>query len=339
MIFVTGASGLVGSHLLYDLLRSGKQVRALVHRPESKHNVLKVFSLYSADATTLFNRIEWVQADLSDIYSLLDILEGVDDVYHCAATVSFHKKDKALLMQTNAEGTANLVNACLEKKIRKFCHVSSVATLGRPDNGQPMSEADFWKASPSNSQYSISKYAAEREVWRAMEEGLPAVIVNPSMILGPGNWNQSTCAFFKKGYEGIRFYTEGSNGFVDVRDVSALMIRLMESEIVQERFVLNAENKGFREFFDAIHRHFGKPSASIKAGAFLSKVAWVLDSLRSKLSGTAALITKESAQSAQRTSLYSSQKIRSTFPDFQFIPVERSVEETCAHFLTEIKGN
>jgi dihydroflavonol-4-reductase len=179
MILVTGGTGLVGSHLLYDLTRSGKNVRVLKRMNSNVSTVKKVFSYYTPDPELLLNKIEWVDADLLDVYSLIEAMDGVTEVYHCAAMVSFEKKHQAEMMKINVEGTSNMVNAALEKGVKKFCHVSSIASLGRVENGGLTSEETFWKSSPDNSNYSISKYGAEREVWRAAEEGLNVVIVNP----------------------------------------------------------------------------------------------------------------------------------------------------------------
>lgn len=335
MILVTGGTGLVGTHLLYDLCRSGKRVRVLKRANSNIANVKKVFSYYTSDPDLLLGNIEWRDADLLDVYSLLEVMEGVTEVYHCAAMVSFESSHQAEMMKTNIEGTANMVNAALEKGVKKFCHVSSIATLGRVENGGLTTEETFWKSSPDNSNYSISKYGAEREVWRASEEGLDVVIVNPSLIVGPGNWEQSSSNMFSKGYKGIRFYSSGINGFVDVRDVSALMIRLMESNIVNQRFLLNSENATFKLFFELIHRGFGKPEPSIKAGKFLSGFAWRAEKFRSLLSGSAPLITRETARSAHRISRFSNKKISEIFPDYKFIPLEESIKETCKLFLKD----
>jgi dihydroflavonol-4-reductase len=335
MILVTGGTGLVGTHLLYDLCRSGKSVRALKRSSSNIENVRKVFSYYSTDPDELLSRIEWKDADLLDIYSVLEVMENVSEVYHCAAVVSFEKQKQAEMLKTNIEGTANLVNAALEKGIRKFCHVSSIASLGRAENGGLTTEETFWKSSPENSVYSISKYGAEREVWRAAEEGLNIIIVNPSLIIGPGNWEQSSSNMFSKGYKGLKYYSSGINGFVDVRDVSSLMIRLMESSVTNQRFLLNAENASFRTFFDLIHQGFNKKLPFIKAGKFLSGMAWRGELLRSFISGSAPLITRETARSAHRVSRFSNEKIRNTFPDHSFISLERSVKDTCELFLKD----
>ncbi|MDF2437390.1 MAG: hypothetical protein K0Q95_1766 [Bacteroidota bacterium] len=337
MILVTGGTGLVGTHLLYDLCKSGEKVRVLKRNNSNVSNVKKVFSYYTSEPEKLLSNIEWYDADLLDIYSLLEAMEGIDKIYHCAAMVSFESAHQTEMMRTNIEGTANMVNAALEKGIKKFCHVSSIATLGRAEHGGLTDESTLWKSSPENSNYSISKYGAEREVWRASEEGLNVVIVNPSLIVGPGNWQQSSSNMFSKAYKGILFYSSGLNGFVDVRDVSTLMIRLMNSNIVNQRFIINAENASFKHFFELIHSGFSKSHPSVKAGKFLSGFAWRMEKLRSILSGSTPLITKETARSAHRISRFSNKKIGTTFPDFKFIALDKSIKDTCELYLKDVK--
>jgi dihydroflavonol-4-reductase len=339
MILVTGGTGLVGSHLLYDLVRSGKPVRALKRKHSNIRNVEKVFSYYSDQFTALFKKIEWVDADLMDIYSLLPALDGIEYIYHCAAMVSFEPKHQEEMMRSNIEGTANLVNAALTMNIKKFCHVSSIATLGREANEPFVTENMFWKASPENSNYAVSKYGAEREVWRAAEEGLNVIIVNPSLIIGGGNWQQSSSNMFSKAYKGIRFYTEGINGFIDVRDVCKLMIKLTESDIANQRFILTAENATFRHYFDLIHTALGKSKPRIKAGKFLSSFAWKAEKVRYFLTGATPLITKETARSAHRISRFSNSKILTVFPDYQFISLDESVKATARLYLKDLTRN
>ena len=338
MILVTGGTGLVGTHLLYDLTKSGKKVRVLKRSNSNVSNVKKVFSYYSSDVDSLLKNIEWVDADLLDVYSLMEAMEGVEEVYHCAAMVSFEKRHQDEMMKINIEGTANMVNAALEKGIKKFCHVSSIASIGRAERGGVTSEETPWKSSPENSNYSISKYGAEREVWRAAEEGLNVVIVNPSLILGGGNWTQSSSNMFTKGYKGIKFYSEGTNGFVDVRDVASIMIKLMNSDISSQRFLLNGENASFQHYFDLIHEAFGKPKSSIKAGKFLTGFAWRAESIRALLTGAPPLITRETSLSANRKSSFSNEKFLKVFPDYKFIPLAQSVKETCALYLRDLQS-
>ena len=335
VILVTGGTGLVGSHLLFDLCRSGKQVRALKSSNSDLANVKKVFSYYVDNSDTLLKNIEWVNADLLDVYSLIEAMEGITHVYHCAAMVSFEPKHEDEMRRINIEGTANMVNAALEKGIKKFCHVSSIAAIGRAEHTALSDEETFWKSSPDHSNYSISKYASEREVWRASEEGLNVVIVNPSLIIGAGNWEQSSAAMFGKGYEGLKYYTNGLNGFIDVRDVAALMIVLMESEIKNQRFLLSSENTAYRRFFDLMHREFGKPKSYIKVGRLLTGFAWRAEKIRSMITGARPFITKETANSSHNVSSFSNEKIKKAFPNYQFIPIEQSIKDTCKLFLKE----
>jgi nucleoside-diphosphate-sugar epimerase len=337
MILVTGGTGLVGTHLLYDLTRSGNKVRVLKRADSNVSNVKKVFSYYTSDTEALLKNIEWMDADLLDIYSLMEAMEGITEVYHCAAIVSFEKKHEAEMMRINVTGTSNMVNAALEKGVKKFCHVSSIASLGRAERGGLTSEETFWKSSPENSNYAISKYGAEREVWRASEEGLNVMIVNPSLIIGAGNWTQSSSNMFSKGYNGIKYYSAGENGFIDVRDVAALMIKLMASELKNQRYLLNSENATFRRYFDVMHESFGKVKPRIKAGSFLTGFAWRAEMFRALLTGSKPLITKETSRSANRISRFSNEKILKTFPEYQFISMEQSIKDTCALFLKDVK--
>ena len=335
VILVTGGTGLVGSHLLFDLCKSGKKVRALKRSNSTIDNVKKVFAYYTDAPEQLFNTIEWVDADLTDIYSLIDAMENITDVYHCAAMVSFDPKQENEMMKINVDGTANMVNAALQKGIRKFGHVSSIATIGRPEHVDTLTEEFFWKLSPEHSNYSISKYGAEREVWRAVEEGLDVIIINPSLIIGAGNWQQSSSTLFTQAYKGLKYYTLGENGFVDVRDVAALLIALMESTVKNERYILNSENVSYKRFFDMAHQEFGKPATSITTGKIISNIAWRAEAFRSLITGNTPLITKETATSAHTISHYSNKKIKSVFPDYNFISIEQAIKDTCKLFLKD----
>jgi len=334
MILVTGGTGLVGSHLLYDLVQKEVPVRALKRSEPSLAAVRKTFSFYCSNPDELFSRIEWVEGDICDMASVEDALEGVDTVYHSAAIVSFNPRDREQMLRVNVEGTANVVNACLVKNIRKLCHVSSIATLGRNSTRDLVTEETHWKTSPENSWYAISKYGAEREVWRGAEEGLNVVVVNPSLIIGPGDWTKGSIVVFRMASKGLKFYTSGKTGYVDVRDVSAAMIRLMESNISGERFILNGANLPFRSFFDMMHLQFGKPEATVRVGSFLAGLGWRVEKIRSSLLGKEPVITKETAEAANYSYEFSSQKIKTAL-GFEFIPVEQSVKEICGFFKKE----
>lgn len=309
MILVTGGTGLLGSHLLLELASAGKKVRALKRKSSDTNQVRKVFSYYVQNADELLGNIEWFEGDLMDFGSVEDSMEGVSEIYHAGAIVSFHPGDHKAMLKVNIEGTANLVNLALEKTISKFCYVSSIATLGRADNLGLTNEETYWKSSNKNSQYGISKYGAEREVWRGIEEGLNAVIVNPSVILGPGFWNDNS-GMFRLVWEGLKYYTQGVNGFVDVRDVMSVMIKLMERNVFGQRFIVSSENVSYQLIFSLMAKYFDKPAPFVNVPPILSHITWRMEGLRSFIMKTKPELTKEMATTASQKYFYSSDKIR-----------------------------
>lgn len=332
MNLVTGGTGLVGSHLLYELVSGGKKVRATMRKNSQLELVSKLFLWYdAARGQKLFSEIEWVEADVNDVFSLREALQGVNNVYHCAAMVSFLPADRQQMMKVNVNGTANLVNACLEQGIEKFCHCSSVAAIGQPDEGKPTVESLVWKTSSTNSWYSISKYGAEREVWRGSEEGLPVVIVNPTIVIGPGDTARSSAQLYQSVKNGLKFYTKGVTGFVDARDVASAMVQLAESPVVNERFILSSENLQYRKVFDFFAASAGVQPPKYFAGPVLSAIAWRMEKLRSLITGRKPLITRETARNANNVRLFSSEKIQKAI-GFKFRPVEEAAKNTTAFY-------
>ena len=336
MILVTGGTGLVGSHLLYDLAKSGEKIRALRRRNSHVEQVRKVFSYYSVEAERLFAKIEWVEGELLDYQSVLDAMEGIDEVYHCAAFVSFNKRDRLEVLRNNIEGTANMVNAALEQKVRKLGFVSSIAALGRPLSGEDITEELIWRPSRHTSAYSESKFKSEMEVWRGIAEGLNAVIINPSVIIGPGMWNRGSGLFFKNIWKGLRYYTLGVNGYVDVRDVVLALTSLMKTEISGERFIVSSENLSVQDIFGMIARHLGKAPPSRYASPAMMSFVQKLDALKSALFFTAPALPKETLHSAHQQVRYSNHKIRQAL-GMEFIPMEKSVMETARQFLKDVQ--
>ena len=330
MVFVTGGTGLLGARLIFDLVNAGYQVRALKRSTSDLSVVQDVFKQNAQSA----DQIDWVEGDVLDYYSLLDGLEGVEDVYHCAAMVSFNPKAKEAMMKINVEGTANLVNACLEKGIRKLCYASSVAAVGQVLDDSVITEETDWKTSVGKSNYSVSKYQSEQEVWRGIEEGLDAVIVNPSIIIGPGQWKKSSARMFLDVNRGMKYYTSGINGFVDVRDVTQSMIQLMQGNIVGERYIINGENLAFKEVFDGIADALGKKRPTIKVSTWMLEVFWRADKIRTILTGGKPLISKEIAREANNISNYSNQKISKAI-QLNFTPIHQSIKDTAAVFISQ----
>jgi dihydroflavonol-4-reductase len=339
MILVTGGTGLVGSHLLLSLVRKGHHVKALKRKTSDIEGVRKVFRWYSSQEEELFRKIEWMEGDILDYYSLEAILKDVDIIYHCAAVVSFARRQRSGVIQNNVEGTANLINAALTCGVKQFCHVSSISALGKNRDGSPVTEDSGWIPSNKNSGYSESKFYSEAEVWRGIEEGLEAVIVNPSVIIGPGNWNIGSCRFFPMIYKGLRFYTSGENGYVDVRDVAEAIVMLTDKEnfnkAKNQKYLLNADNLGYREFFHMIADAMHKPGPTIRATSFILHIAGKATSLWSLVSGKEAIFNKDTISSAIRKNRYDGSKITKVF-GFRYRTVQQAVRHTAACFLGEI---
>jgi dihydroflavonol-4-reductase len=321
-VLITGANGLVGSAIARRLVEAGHQVLAMC-RAESDLSLLK----------TIKSKIELIEGDVLDILSLEKAIAQAQYVVHAAAVVSFAPKDRNRLYKINVEGTANVVNVCLEKNIKKLVFISSVAAIGRPiiplknknqNEGIFINENQKWEESPFNSHYAKSKYLAENEVWRAEAEGLNVVVLNPSIILGEGDWNKSSTQLFKYVYDENPFYTFGTINYVDVKDVVEAVFRLIFSEMKGERFILNAGSMSYQAFFNKIADAFGKkrPKWGIKPN--LMEVIWRIEAVRSWLTGKTPLITKETAKTARTNFIYDNHKIKKIL-DFEFTPLDETI--------------
>ena len=338
MILVTGGTGLVGSHLLYKLVTANKKVRAIVRDTAKIDQANKIFSYYTDNAEELINKIEWHRADILDLESLDSAFDNVEKVYHCAAMVAIGGKQNHKIIQNNVNGTEHIVNLCIEKGVKKLCHVSSVAALGHAMNGELVDENTKWSNTKNSSAYSISKYKSEMEVWRGIQEGLHAVIVNPSVILGPGIWNSGSGALFTKAAKGMKFYTEGITGFVDVRDVVDSMILLMEKDINNERFLINSENLSYKELFDQVAENMSVKKPTVKATKGLLFIAYVLDKAASMLQIKKQEITKEVIRAGNSNSRYSNQKIIQQLGK-SFISINQSIGFIASKYKNELTIN
>jgi len=336
MIFVTGGTGLVGTHLIYELLKRGEKVRAIRRENSKIEKLEKVISYYHTSPHDLLKNLEWVYADILDVYSLEDAMEGVDRVYHAAAIISFNPSEHQKMIENNTRGTANIVNVALHKKIKKICHVSSIAAVGRDNTKEVVTEIDQWTYSKCQSAYAVSKFESEREIWRGIAEGLNAVIVNPSIIFGPGHWGKGSSVIFSRLWKGLKFYTKGVTGYVDVRDVVECMIQLMNSTYTNERYILNTENVSYKKLFDHISHELQKPEPKIYVTKFMSELAWRLVKAISMVSGKKPFITREIARTANKKYYFSNDKI-CTALDFQFRPIEQTIKDTALHFLEDHK--
>lgn len=307
MILITGATGLVGSHLILHLLMQDQKVRAIFRREENKKNVLQVFEYYKRKE--LFDEIEWVQADILDIPSLETVFHGVEYVYHCAALISFDPKEEEKLRKSNIEGTANVVNLSIDFGVKKLCYVSSIAALGDlKDFESVVTEETEWNPEAHHSDYAISKYGAEMEVWRAHQEGLKVIVVNPGVILGPLFWTKGSGEIYKKVRRGLSFYTKGGTGFISVTDVVKSMIGLMQSENEGERFILVSETLTYHEITHLIASKLGVDSPKIHAKKWMTGMAWRLDGLLG-LFGKKRMLSKDMARTLHTINYFDSSKI------------------------------
>ncbi len=334
MILVTGGTGLVGSHLLYQLVLQNERIVAIYRKSSDINAIKNVFSYYSDQAEKLFKTIKWIEADITDIPSLTEAFKSVTHVYHAAAMISFNTIDYKNMRKVNIEGTANIVNLCIENQIKKLCFVSSIAAIGKPLSGKEITENNEWNVEQNNYGYAITKYGAEIEVWRASQEGVDVVIVNPGLILGPGFWKGGSGKLFTNMYNGFKFYTEGVTAFVGVTDVVMIMINLMKSTIYNERYILVSENDSFKNVFFAIADGLKKKRPSIKATKLLSSIAWRVSWLTQKIIGVKSMITKQTAQSSHNKYYYSNKKIREAL-EYNFEPLPDTIKTTCKHYLKD----
>ncbi|MFT2007297.1 NAD-dependent epimerase/dehydratase family protein [Pontibacter sp. 13R65] len=317
-VFVTGGSGLLGSYLIPALVAQGYVVKALYRG--------------SIPAIAGGRDVTWLEGDVLDPSLLREALKGVQYVFHSAGLVSYAPQDEELLKQVNVEGTANIVDACLEAGNIKLCHVSSIAAIGRSKTAPVLSEKNKWDQAEEHSAYASSKYFGELEVWRGVAEGLKAVVVNPSVILGPADWGRSSTRLFKYVFDEKPFYTVGSANFVDVRDVVDAMIKLTFSDISAERFILNAEQMEYKTFFEQVARCFGKKAPSRKVIPALAEVVWRLEHALALVTGRRPLITKDTARVSGKSHLFSNEKVRQAI-DFEFRPLGETIAWCCSQLL------
>ncbi len=322
MILVTGGAGLLGKALITQLLKEGKAIRAIYNK-----TILPDFN---------GQHLEQVQCNILDVVGLEEAMVGVEQVYHCAAIITFNPKREQEMFKINIEGTANVVNAALDARVKKMVYASSVAALGRIREDAPINETMNWTEETSNSSYGQSKYMAEMQVWRGIGEGLNAVMVNPVVILGPGDWNAGSSQIFKNAFDEFPWYATGTTGFVDVRDVVKAMILLMNSDITAERFIVSAQNRTYSDLFNLIAKAFGKKPPHKKVTPTLAALVWRLEALKSFFTRRDPLITKETATTALTKATFDNSKLLKYFPGFTYRTIEESVADTCAIFQQKL---
>jgi dihydroflavonol-4-reductase len=328
-ILITGATGFVGAYLTRFLVNKGYTNLVCMKRATSLMNLV----------AEVADRVQWVEGDIRDVPFLEEILRGyqIKQIFHCAAIVSYDAREREEMYDINANGTANVVNVALDCGIEKLVHVSSIAAIGRVEHETTVSENSKWQRSDLNTHYAISKYQAEQEVWRGVAEGLSAVIINPSVILGSQFWEHGTGRLFEQVWTGLRFYTEGATGYVDVRDVVCFMEKLMASDIDSQRFILNGENLTYKKMFEDIAQHLGKKPATIPVTPWIRQVAWRVEWLKSLITKKRPLITKETARTSATTFFFKNEKSLGAFSDFHYTPIAETIAATARQFLESRK--
>lgn len=334
MILVTGGTGFLGAHLLYHLLQCNKEVTSIHRKNSSFETIKRIFLNYSEKGMADFDKIKWIESDILKAGEIEDSFKNIEIVYHTAAMVSYNPSDNYKMYVNNVEGTRNVVNAAISNNIKKLCYVSSIAALGESGSDSLIDEATAWKEEYGNSGYSVSKFYAELEVWRGIEEGLNAVIVNPSVILGYGNWDKGSNALFNAVYKGLNYYTLGSSGFISVEDVCNLMIMLTDSEECNSSFILNAENIEYKSVFEMIAASLKVKSPKKHATPVITEILWRLESLRSRLSFKSPVITKESARTSHKLLKYTDGKLQKSIK-YQYKSVEETINELGNLYLRE----
>lgn len=334
MVFVTGATGILGRVIVLELLKKGKNVRAAKRPTSNLNEVRHSYTFYTENPDDYFNRIEWVDVDFNDMYSLQEALKEVDEVYHCAAKVSFHPHDEKEMYRTNIKGTENLLYACEGSGVNKFLHVSSIAVLDNfNEKGELDEESDF-NPKLDHSAYALSKHLSEMEVWRASAEGLNVVIVNPGIIIGSGNWGNSSGDVFPT-FEKNSFTFSGGSSYVDVRDVAEISIKLMEKNIFGERFIVIAENRRYAELGKQIRSRLNLKEAKILSD-FQLNIGVLANTLFGWLIPALRMATRSNVKSISEMNTVSNEKIKSRL-NYQFIPLSESIDFHLNNYINDKK--
>ena len=333
MILVTGATGLVGGHLLWKLLQTHDKVVAIRRKTSSIEALKTIFCFYGLDVEALLQKIEWRDADVLDLDSLVLAFHDIDLVYHCAAVVSLSSSSDTMT-DTNVTGTKNIVEMALKNRVTKLCYVSSIAACGQSVDNRYIDENTNWKNTENRNAYSRSKYYAELEIWKGIERGLNAVIVNPGVILGISGTQTGSSQIFFQVKKGLPFYTAGGSGYIDVRDVAKSMILLAESDISAHRFILVSENCSNKEILSWMADSFGKRRPQILISKSLMMIIGTVLQFVGNVFGFKPLIDKSIARSVSHLEKYSNNKIKTEI-NFEFIPIKECIADVCCFLKLE----
>ncbi|GAA5220753.1 SDR family oxidoreductase [Membranihabitans marinus] len=326
-IFVTGGTGFLGTYLLHLLVHRGYHNITALCRANSQRELIK----------DIEGQIQWVEGDLSDHQTLYDVIENQQVVIHAAGLVSFNPREEHKLYKVNTDGTANVVNACINHQTEKLIHISSIAAISKDEKLSLLNEDVEWQESKYTSIYAKSKFHGELEIWRGIAEGLNATILNPSIILGAGYWEQTSCKMFTEVYGGLKFYTPGKTGFVDVRDVVRSIVYFMENDHNGQRYIINEDNYFFKDIFEQIANHLEVKPPSKCAPKWLASTIAKFEETKALITGIRPIVTTESIRNAYKDFSYDASKVKNT-SNLSFIPIAQTIEETAQLLKTSSNG-
>ena len=334
-IAITGATGLVGSHLLAELISRGFRDFTLPVRSASR--VRRMTATLDREGVDHSNaRFNVLEIELTNPVELKDAFTGIDTVFNCAAAVSLGAMDEQKLIDGNVQIARHVVNACLDAGVGKLVHVSSIAALGEaPEGAEYIDETMVPESLSGMPAYYAGKLLSENEVMRGVACGLRAVVVNPAVILGAGDWHSGSTAMVPYMTMGIPFYTEGVTGMVDVKDVARAMADLAEYEdAVGQRYILCGANISYKEFLTLSARSSGAKPPRIRTGRSMLGTAWRGAWLWSKLTGSQPLFNKDLTQVLLKKTRYSTEKIKNTL-NFEFTPIGETIDRIVKQYLAE----
>ncbi len=323
---MTGATGMVGAHLIRHLSESGYQNIVGIRRESSDMGLVLDY----------LETVEWKNAEVRDITDW-DFLQAGDIVVHTAAIVSLADNAVQEMYDVNINGTENLVNASLRAGIKKFIFLSSIAAIGRKKNGELTDEAENFDQSADNSPYSKSKYASERHVWRGQQEGLNTLILNPSVILGAGFWKKSSAVIIDRTAQGLPFYPKGTAGFVDVRDVAKACILAIESNLSNERIILNGFNIEYKKFFSLLTQKLGVKMPTKALPDWMGNIFWRWERLKYRFTGLAPAVTRHTVNSTRKQTRYDNNKSKELL-NLDYYSVERTLSDITDSYLKSMEN-
>lgn len=330
-IAVTGGTGLIGSYLVAELLKRGCRIRLLVRDMRRVGQLHKTLSRMEADS--YFGRIEFYETELNNPHTLAAALTDMEVVFHCAALVTFDPERADEVVLVNTEITTHVVNACLQCGVGLMVHISSIATLGNCRLGQrAIDETCILNNPVGRSPYSVSKIYAENAVQRGMVEGLRAVIVNPSVVIGEGDLNSSSSRLVAYAMHRRVFYTKGVKGYVDVRDVARAAVRLAETpQAVGKRFIVSAENLSFGALFSMAARVSGHRPPLIPLGRRVLTGIYKVEKLRNKWFGRRPILSEALIANACDMSYYDNSRMKNLL-NFTYTPIRETLERVIRYY-------